>query len=123
MNTMDTFRLKMKNKRETLGITLKEIAEEIGVQEATVQRYESGNGIKSVPYDKIVAISKVLKCSPAYLMGWENEQTSDETSHAKARMLMDPQFVKLFSYWEQLSDEGKQKLKDYANDLYKIYKK
>ena len=71
MDTLDTFRTKMKQKREEQGITLKEIAEELGVKEATVQRYESGKGIKSIPYESIIKISEVLKCSPTYLMGWE----------------------------------------------------
>lgn len=74
MNTLDTFRMNMKRKREECGVTLKEIAEEIGVKEATVQRYESGKGIKSIPYETIIKIAEILKCSPAYLMGWEDEQ-------------------------------------------------
>lgn len=78
MDTMDMFRIKMKERREELNITLKEIGDEIGVKEATVQRYESGNGIKSVPYDNIVKISKVLKCTPAYLMGWTEDKKNTE---------------------------------------------
>lgn len=74
MDTLDTFRTKMKQKREEQGITLKEIAEVLGVKEATVQRYESGKGIKSIPYESIIKIADVLKCSPTYLMGWEQEQ-------------------------------------------------
>lgn len=96
MNTMDTFRKKMKERREKLNITLKEIAESIGVKEATVQRYESGNGIKSVPYDNIVKISEVLKCTPAYLMGWE-ELSQEETDELK------PEYLKMA---RQLQKEG-----------------
>lgn len=84
MNTLDTFRNNMKKKREEQGITLKEIAEVIGVKEATVQRYESGKGIKSIPYETIIKIADILNCTPSYLMGWESEQEYiDGTEEAK----------------------------------------
>ncbi len=53
------------------NITLKEAAEYIGTTEATMQRYETGNGIKSIPYDIIVQLASLFCCSPSYIMGWE----------------------------------------------------
>lgn len=58
-------------RRTELGITLAQIAEKLGVTEATAQRYERGN-IKSIPYEYMCAYGEILNCSPAYLMGWEN---------------------------------------------------
>lgn len=60
-------------KRLEKGITLAQVADKLGVAEATAQRYESGN-IKNVPYDHMCAYGELLGCSPAYLMGWENEE-------------------------------------------------
>lgn len=59
----------LKNKRKELGYTLKEIADKIGVTEATVQRWESGN-IKSLRHGRITKLAEILEISPAYLMGW-----------------------------------------------------
>ena len=42
----------LKAKRKELGLTLAQIAEKIGVTEATVQRWESGN-IKSLRHERI----------------------------------------------------------------------
>jgi len=42
----------------------------MGVTEATVQRWESGN-IKSIRYEKIGKLAEILGVSPADLMGWE----------------------------------------------------
>lgn len=61
-------------KRIEKGITLAQIADRLGVTEATAQRYERGN-IKSIPYEHMCAYGEILNCSPAYLMGWENDST------------------------------------------------
>lgn len=60
----------LKSRRKDLGLTLAQIADMMGVSEATVQRWESGN-IKSVRYDKISKLAEVLKVSPASIMGWD----------------------------------------------------
>lgn len=48
------------------------MAEHLGVSEATVQRYESGN-IKNLKLDTISEIASFLNINPIYLMGWEND--------------------------------------------------
>lgn len=59
-------------KRIEKGITLAQIADRLGVTEATAQRYERGN-IKNIPYEHMCAYGEILNCSPAYLMGWDEE--------------------------------------------------
>lgn len=54
------------------GFTLLEVAERLGKTEATIQRYESGN-IKNLKSDTIEELASFLRISPAYLMGWEQE--------------------------------------------------
>lgn len=65
---------RIKQLRKSKDITLKDVAEYIGTTEATAQRYESGNGIKNIPYEVIVKYSELFNCSPSYLMGWEEEE-------------------------------------------------
>lgn len=62
----------LKQRRKELGLTLSQIADMMGVAEATVQRWESGN-IKSVRHEKIGKLAEILKVSPAALMGWETQ--------------------------------------------------
>lgn len=62
----------IKNRRLELGLTLKDVAKVLGVAEATVSRYETGE-IQNMGIDKIAHLSKVLRCSPAYLMGWTDD--------------------------------------------------
>ena len=61
----------LKRRRRELGLTLAQIADEMGVAEATVQRWESGN-IKTVRHEKIGRLAEILKVSPAALMGWSD---------------------------------------------------
>lgn len=61
----------LKQRRKELGLTLAQIADEMNVTEATVQRWESGN-IKTIRYEKIGKLAEVLKVSPALLMGWND---------------------------------------------------
>jgi len=49
--------------------TLEQVAEAIGVSRQTMSRYETGV-IGNIPSDKIEAIAKYLKTTPAFLMGW-----------------------------------------------------
>lgn len=55
-------------------MTLLQIADAVGVTEATVQRWESGN-IKTVRHEKIAKLAEILNVSPASLMGWEEPYT------------------------------------------------
>lgn len=62
----------IKEQRLKNKLTLLEVANKLGIKEATMQRYESGE-IKNIKHDTIVKLAKIFSCSPAYLMGWEDE--------------------------------------------------
>ncbi|MFR2991282.1 MAG: LexA family protein [Acutalibacteraceae bacterium] len=61
----------IKHARKAAGLTQEDIAKEIGVSKQTVQKYESGV-ITTISSDKIEIIAKLLKTTPAKLMGWED---------------------------------------------------
>jgi len=62
-------------RRKELGLTLKQVADKLGVSESLISRYES-NDVKNMGIDKLIPLAKVLKTTPAYLMGWEEDKTS-----------------------------------------------
>ena len=68
---MITVGKRIKMRREELGLTVDEVAEKLGKNRATVYRYESED-IENLPITVLDPLAKVLKVSPAYLMGWEN---------------------------------------------------
>ena len=63
----------IKKRRDELNLTLLDIARKVGVSEATVQRYESGQ-IKNIRQEKIVRLAAALQLTPAQLLGWEDVQ-------------------------------------------------
>jgi phage repressor protein C with HTH and peptisase S24 domain/DNA-binding Xre family transcriptional regulator len=62
---------RIKKCRLEKGMTLLDVANKIGVQEATMHRYESGR-IKNIKHETLVALAKVFNCDPSYLMGWSD---------------------------------------------------
>ena len=60
----------IKKRRIEMQLTLKDVAEKVGVNEGTVSRWESGE-IENMRRDKIVALAKALNISPAVIMGWD----------------------------------------------------
>lgn len=71
-----TIHKRIKEQRLKHNFTLAELAEMLDVKEATVQRYESGE-IKNLKHDTIIKLANIFKCSPSYLMGWEEEPTNE----------------------------------------------
>ena len=63
-------------RRKELELTMEEVARKVGVSKATVQRWESGE-IANIRRDKITLLAEALKTTPAYLMGWVDNDTSD----------------------------------------------
>lgn len=68
----------LKKRRKELGLTLAQIADKMGVSEATVQRWESGN-IKNLRQERIGPLAEILQVSPAYLMGWDETEPAPDS--------------------------------------------
>lgn len=75
----------IKQKRIELGLTMKELANKVGVSEATISRWESGN-IATMKQTKIALLAQVLGISPAVLVSGEllpNPTITDNSSNAQ----------------------------------------
>lgn len=66
---MATLQERIKERRTACGMTLLQVANLLGIKEATAQRYESGD-IKNIKHETIAQMADIFGCSPAYLMGW-----------------------------------------------------
>ena len=61
----------IKERREQLGLTLKEVAKACEVSESTVSRWESGD-IENMKRNRIVKLANILRISPEVIMGWDD---------------------------------------------------
>lgn len=85
--------------RKLKGLTLLELANQLGLSEGTVQRYESRN-ITNVSISIAVEFAKVLNTTPQVLMGWEpiTYTAKQQTLLAETASFSDEQYDKLFDY-------------------------
>lgn len=59
---------RMKSRREEIGVSVLDIAEQTGLSKATIHRYESGE-IKKIKLPVIGTIANILKVNPDWLIG------------------------------------------------------
>ncbi|MEI3380862.1 MAG: helix-turn-helix transcriptional regulator [Dorea sp.] len=71
---MSEIMLRIKTRRESLGLSFQDLAEKTNMSRSTLQRYETGS-IRNMPVDKLEDIAYALNVSPAYLMGWEDNKS------------------------------------------------
>lgn len=66
----------IKTAREKVGMTQARVAQLVGVKQSAVAQWESGNVMPRA--DKLVLLSKVLKCSIKKLLQKENADANDD---------------------------------------------
>ena len=64
---------RIKNLRKEKGLTLEQVADIVGVGKSTVRKWETGM-IANMKRDKIALLAKALGTTPAYLMGWKEQE-------------------------------------------------
>lgn len=101
---------RIRKQRETIGLSMREVANALGLSPSTISRYENGN-IDNMGIDKLEALAKVLRCSPGYLMGWENNPlplSGSDLSYDESHFLV---------LYRSLNSDGQRKLTERAEEL------
>lgn len=96
----------IKQRRKELRLTMKDVANFVGVSEATVSRWESGD-IANMGRDKIAALANILKLSPSVIAGYGDSSNLKPPSKSE-------QLLQLIN---DLSDENKDKAIEYFQFL------
>ena len=63
---------RIREHRLACGLSVDDLAKKLNINRATVYRYES-SVIEKLPVTVLKPLAKVLKTTPAVLMGWEEE--------------------------------------------------
>lgn len=108
----------LRRRRSELGLTLKQVADAVGVSEATVQRWEAGT--MSIRYDRIVKLAEVLHVNPQEFFGWHVDVNA--VNEALLKAIEEDENTVLESY-RSLSDEGKEYVKKQIEIAAAVYPK
>ena len=95
----------IKQKRIENGLTMKELAQKVGVSEATVSRWESGN-LATMKHTKIMLLANALGISPAALF---------TSAPEPAPLSLSQQEETLIKKYRQLDADGKEDVDDYVD--------
>lgn len=94
--------------RKEQNKTLEDIAKMVGVGKSTVRKWETGM-IANMRRDKIAKLAKALNTTPAYLMGWvENEETekkNDTIADIILKLRTDSELLDMVQTISELSAE------------------
>ena len=76
---------RIKELRKEKGLTLEQVADIVGVGKSTVRKWETGM-IANMKRDKIANLAKALDTTPAYLMGWDENENLETNSPDKVEL-------------------------------------
>lgn len=66
---------RIKERRKAMGYTQTELGEKLDLKASAIAKYENGR-VENIKRSTIADMAKVLECSPAYLMGWDEEDST-----------------------------------------------
>jgi len=76
---------KVKLKREELNLSQEELAEKMNYKSKTsIHKIEVG--ITDLPLSKVKELAAVLKTTPAYLMGWEEDKSQEKENNIFSKL-------------------------------------
>lgn len=110
---------KVKLKREELNLSQEELAEKMNYKSKTsIHKIEVG--ITDLPLSKVKELAAVLKTTPAYLMGWEEDKSQEKENNifsqltneelAKLEKFKNMSTVMFMNEGNDISDEDKETL-------------
>lgn len=117
----------IKQRRIAMGLTMKELANKIGVSEGTVSRWESGH-ISNMKRDKVALLSQILDVPPEVLMGWDETDTNEtpvyytnpETAALAQEMFEDPDMRSLFDMKRNMNPQTFKNYMDFMKAQYRL---
>lgn len=110
---------RIKMRRKELGLSADQVAERVGVNRATIYRYESDE-IKNMGTDALIPLAAALRTTPAWiLMGGDDDLDDQDDLMASVERLFNerPEARVLFSKAKNASDEDFEKIITIVNTI------
>lgn len=94
---------KLKARRIELKLTMAEVAKLVGVSEATISRWESGD-ISNMRRDKIALYAKALNTTPLFVMGIDNNISTNPYKDQQPKVALTQRQNKIINLFSKLTD-------------------
>lgn len=107
---------RIKQRRTAMGYTQEELATKLGLQKSAIAKYENGR-VENIKRSVISNMAKILECSPAYLMGWQDDRFSDADALLDVQISEDAQLKEAIKKYYALDDQKKKHVIDLINLL------
>ena len=111
---------RIKQRRQELEWSQRELADRMGYNHSTITRIETGK--IDISQSRVVQFSEVLGVSIAYLMGWqseEEEKKNDFIADAVLKMRTDSLFMSVVENLYKLDGEKLETINNMLNTLFK----
>ena len=95
----------LKNRRLERNMSLKDVADMVGVTISTISRWESGD-ISNMRRDRIVSYANALAISPSVIMGWEEPPSRKQGNYYE----LTGSELALIKKYRQLDADGKRNI-------------
>ena len=102
---MSTFSIRFKELRMSQRLTQDELAKKLKISKSSISMYENGN--REPDFEVLELIADYFNVDMNYLLGTTNKTT---------RILSQKQY-ELLSMYDQLNEEGQDKVSEYTSDL------
>lgn len=119
---------KIREAREMTGMTQEELARKLGYKgKSAIAKIETG--ANDIPISKVKDFAKALYTTPAFLMGWEDEEgdvrhyINDDTLALAQQLHDDKELRMMFDTVKNLSPDAMQYVKDTLLYLEKLQKR
>lgn len=96
---------RIRHLRESLSISQTDLAKSVGISKQTLYKYEN-DIITNIPSDIIEKLAGKLRCSPAYIMGWDDQNQRILEYAKRLSHLNDDQLETALKYIDFIEKEG-----------------
>lgn len=107
---------KIRDLRALHGLTLEQVAQQVGVGRSTIRKWETGM-IENMRRDKIAKLAAALHTTPGYLMGWEDSPPHNLTVKEAASIFAKDE-LELIRKYRCLDERGKSAVLNVLNFEY-----
>lgn len=117
---------RIKELRTLFGMSQEELGRRVGVQRAAINKYEKGT-VTNIPIQTIERIARTFDVSPNYIVGWDDSNTNPLAVEVRLlqgiKNIYGSDVVELLESYVEVTNEGRDKIKQYTNDIWKIHRK